>query len=89
MASKPKDSDILVPFEMQNFWPEYKEYLIIRRQNLFASIQMLRPLWECYRTLDQIWTREFQDVSRIRNLEKMFPSILFLNAHAKFRIAFD
>jgi hypothetical protein len=33
--------------------------------------------------------REFEDLGRVRDLEKMFPGILFMNAHAKLRIAFE
>jgi hypothetical protein len=89
MAEDIKESDLLLPFETKKFWPEYSEYLKTRRQNFFATIQELPLVWECFRLLDQIWMREFADSERVHDLEKMFPGILFRNAHAKFRVAFE
>ena len=83
------ETDLLVPFEIQNFPSEYRQYYATKRNNLFASIQGFRDLWNCYHMLDQIWMREFADLNAATDPGRMFPLLLYFNAHAKMRVALE
>lgn len=85
----PDESGLLVPFESQNIPDEYGEYYATKRNNFFASIQGFPELWNCYILLDRIWMREFDDVRTSAGADRVFPLILFFNAHAKVRISFE
>lgn len=89
MKTDPKETDVLLTFENEHFSSEYKEYYKAKRQNFFATIQSFPGLWDCFQRLDQIWMREFQDMSVVTNTTTMLPGMLFMNAHAKFRIALE
>jgi hypothetical protein len=93
MAPKPKiepeESDLLVPFEIQNIPERYREYYKAKRNNFFASIQNSRELWQYYVMLDEIWLREFDDLKPARDPNRMFPLLLYFNAHAKIRISIE
>jgi hypothetical protein len=39
--------------------------------------------------LDQVWVREFEDMRKVIDTGRMFPMILFMNAHSKARIGFE
>jgi len=82
------EKDLLTSLERQ-FSAHYKEYYLAKRNNLFASIQAFPRLWECFMLLDKIYCREFDDMSRATNLYKSFALLLFINAHAKMRIAME
>jgi hypothetical protein len=85
----PQESDLLVPFERQNFPSEYKEYYQVKRGNLFASIQRFGEMWKYYMDLDKIWLRECDDLENSRDPGRIFPLMLFINAHAKIRISIE
>lgn len=87
--NEPQETDLLVPFEIQNIPAEYRKYYRIKRNNFFASIQGFREMWKYYILLDKIWLREFDDLKPSRDPARMFPLILFLNAHAKIRISIE
>jgi hypothetical protein len=84
----PSEDDILTQFE-RKFPAPFKDYYLAKRNNLFASIQNLPKLWECFMMLDKIFFREFEDMTRATNLYKAFALLLFMNAHAKMRIAME
>jgi hypothetical protein len=65
MGRVPKEAELLVEFESEHLWPEYKDYLKVRRGNLFASAQRFAPLWRCFELLDKIWVREFETSKKI------------------------
>jgi hypothetical protein len=88
-ARSPQETDLLVPFEIQNFPSEYRQYYAMKRNNLFASIQGVPDLWNCYHVLDQIWFREFEDLKTSPAPRRMFPLLLYFNAHAKMRVALE
>lgn len=90
-ASKrsPQDSDLLLPFEVSAFSKEYLEYYTIRRNNFFASIQKFSRQWEYFMLLDRIWLREIEDLYTATAAERMFPLLLYINAHAKIRLAIE
>jgi len=90
MSSNPiPENELLVPFETRNLPGEYKEYYLAKRQNLFASIQRFSETFNCYMLLDQIWYREFQDIKVAGDPDRMFPLILYINAHAKIRVSME
>ena len=88
-SDRPQETDILVPFEIQNIPAEYRRYYAMKRNNLFASIQQVPDLWNCYHMLDQIWFREFEDLNTTTNPGRMFPLLLYFNAHAKIHVALE
>jgi hypothetical protein len=85
----PQESDLLVPFERENLPADYKEYYLAKRQNFFASIQGFDETWGCYMLLDKIWLREFQDIRVAGDPNRVFPLLLYFNAHAKVRISME
>jgi hypothetical protein len=87
--NEPKESDLLVPFEIQNLPKDYKEYYLIKRNNLFSSIQGFPALWKYYTMLDDIWLREISDLKPPGNVAQFFPLMLYINAHAKIRISIE
>ncbi len=86
---KSDDSELLVKFERENLPADFKEYYSAKRQNFFASIKGFPGIWKLFVFLDEIWRREIDDVKTMRDINKMFPMILFLNAHAKSRIVLE
>ena len=44
-TSEPKETDLLVQFEIDNIPTEYREHYRTKRNNLFASIQGLPEMW--------------------------------------------
>lgn len=93
VAAQPntlEDTDkLLQKFEIDNIPAQYREYYGIKRNNFFASIQGFREMWEYYLRLDAIWMREFGDLQNARDATRMFPLLLYFNAHAKMRVAME
>ena len=85
--NEPSESDLLVSFESQNIPAAYKEYYKTKRNNLFASIERFPEIWKYYTLLDAIWLREFGDLKPPEQVYKLFPLMLYMNAHAKIRIS--
>jgi hypothetical protein len=85
----PSETDLLVPFEIQNLPADYREYYKIKRNNFFASIQGFPEMWRYYILLDAIWLREFDVLKPARDPERMFPLLLYFNAHAKIRVSIE
>jgi hypothetical protein len=85
----PQESDLLVPFESQNLPDEYKEYYKTKRNNFFSSIQRFSGMWKYYMLLDKIWFREFEVMKPARDTNRMFPMLLYFNAHAKIRVSIE
>jgi hypothetical protein len=87
--TEPEERDLLVPFETQNIPQQYREYYKTKRNNFFAGIQNLPELWRYYTSLDAIWLREFDDLKPARDPNRMFPLLLYFNAHAKIRVSIE
>jgi hypothetical protein len=89
LPTRPAEKeDLLLPFEQQVLPQEYQGYYRTKRNNFFASIQKFPELWDYYMMLDQIWFREI-DVLKPSDPNKAFPIIVYINAHAKIRIAIE
>jgi hypothetical protein len=89
MTAQHDENEILGKFEQANVPEPYREYYVAKRHNFFASIEGFRSLWDCFMLLDKIWICELEDMKKANDINKMFPLILFINAHAKMRIAFE
>jgi hypothetical protein len=87
--SEPQETDLLVPFEIQNLPKSYKDYYIVKRNNFFSSIQRFPEMWQYYTMLDEIWLREFSDLKPPGRAAQLFPLMLYINAHAKMRISIE
>jgi len=89
-TQEPTDErDLLTEFESKNIPEEYKEYYKIKRNNFFATIQKFPGLWQYYISLDRIWLRECETMNLPRDTERMFPLLLYFNAHAKIRVSVE
>jgi len=80
--------EILLPLE-KHFPTGYREYYEIKRNNFFAAITNLPDLWTCFMRLDDVFMREFEDLKVVHDPEKWLPLMLFMHAHAQFRIFFE
>jgi hypothetical protein len=89
MADVPRESDVLVPFEIANIPTEYRDYYGTKRQNMFATIQKHPAFWTYFHMLDQIMYREIKDLEVSTDPTNHLPRIFFINAHAKVRIAIE
>lgn len=89
IQDEPRESDLLVPFEVENIPAEYRGYYTAKRANLQTSIQRFPALWKYYLLLDRIWLREFEDLNSARDSQRMFPLLVFFNAHAKIRVGME
>ena len=89
MAQNPDDSDLLVQFERDNIKDDYRLFYSIKRNNLFSSIQGFPEHWEFFCRLDDIWRREIGDLEVAIDPDRVFPVILYMNAHAKTRISME
>jgi hypothetical protein len=89
MEAEPQESDLLVAFEIRSIPDDYREYYRAKRQNLFATIQRFPEVWRCYLLLDKLFLREFEDLKTATDPARMFPLILFFNAHAKMRVSIE
>lgn len=87
--NEPKEADLLVQFEIENIPAEYREYYRIKRNNFFASIQLFPDMWKYYTLLDKIWLREINDLKTAPGPDRMFPLLLYCNAHAKMRVSIE
>jgi hypothetical protein len=83
------ETDLLVKFEIDNIPDDYREYYGTKRQNFFASIQGFREMWDLYLRLDAIWLRGIKDLYVATDPNTMFPLLLYINAHAKIRVAME
>lgn len=88
-AKEFDERDLLVKFEQANIPSHYKPYYMTKRHNLFSTIQQFAYLWNLQMLLDKILAREFEMMMELRNPDLMFPMVLFMNAHAKMRVAFE
>jgi uncharacterized protein (DUF4415 family) len=83
----PMGRDLLLPFEKQNFTPEYSEYSRVKRNNFFASIQSFSHIWKAFLLLDTLFLDEFADVENLRDSAQFLPLLLVIQAHSQLRIA--
>ncbi|PYT97533.1 MAG: hypothetical protein DMG38_19555 [Acidobacteria bacterium] len=89
LSSLAEIDKLLHKFEIENIPDQYRAYYGIKRNNFFASIQGFPEMWQYYLRLDAIWMREFADLQNARDAMRMFPLLLYFNAHAKMRAAME
>jgi len=83
------EKDLLVEFEQAQIPLHYKSYYMNKRYNFFATIRQFSYLWNCYMLLEKILSRDFEVMMELRDPKLMFPMVLFMNGHAKMRVAFE
>jgi hypothetical protein len=83
------DSELLNKFETETLQVPYREYFAAKRHNSIANVRGFRALWDCFMLLDKIWTCELEDTRGGLSQSKAVPLFLFVNAHAKVRIALE
>jgi hypothetical protein len=89
MTKLPEESDVLVPFEIENLPAEFRQYYGTKRHNLFAMIQKHPEMWHYFTLLGQIIYREIDNLQVSNDLDKQLPRAFYINAHAKIRIAME
>jgi hypothetical protein len=89
MSPEPKETDLLMKFEIDNFPAEYRSYYSVKRNNLFSRIQEFNALWQLYIHLDEMWMREFSDLQSVQEPYSMLPLLCCMNAHAKMRVSLE
>ena len=89
MAQDSDDPKLLAQFERDNIKDDYRLFYSIKRNNLFSSIQGFPEHWEFFCGLDEIWRREIGDLEVAIDPDRMFPAVLYMNAHAKLRISME
>lgn len=89
MGRKPQEKDLLLPFEKEKFEGEYKQYFKTKRNNFLATVQEFPMIWDCFQSLDKIWTHDFETSRLIHEARLALPALLCINAHAQFRVAFE
>ena len=89
MSTEPKETDLLMKFEIDHIPAEYRDYYATKRQNLFARIQGFPALWKLYLQLDEIWMQEFRDLQSRREPSSMLPLLCCMNCHAKLQVLYQ
>jgi hypothetical protein len=89
MAQDSDGPELLAQFERDNIKDDYRLFYSIKRNNLFSSIQGIPEHWEFFCLLDEIWQREIGDLEVAIDPDRMFPTVLYINAHAKLRISME
>lgn len=84
----PSEEELLADFERE-LPTKYKDYYIAKRHNFHAGIKGFSELWDMYMALDAIFLRDFDDLSTARDPNRTFPVALYINSHAKMRIAIE
>jgi len=83
------DADLLTKFEQEILQEPYRGYYAAKRNNFFASIEGFTDLWDCFMLSNTIRLREFEDMGKVRDPDRMFPPILSMNGHLKMLIAME
>ena len=89
MSKMPTEDDLLLPFEKENIRGGYRDFFKTKRNNFFGTIQAFPDLWRCFELLDEVWLRDFADLENPADVKHMLPIVLFMNAHARYRTAFE
>ena len=83
------DSHLLLPFEREKIQGNYREYLRAKRTNYLANIDQNPDLWGMFAQIDGVWTGDLMALAEATDLRKYVPSVLYVNAHIKIRVAME
>jgi hypothetical protein len=84
-----KEDDLLLPFEKLVLHAPYREYIRVKRQNRFATMQALSQIWTGIELLDSIWERELRDLYQVIDANVPLPLSLFMGAFLRTRVSFE
>lgn len=79
----------LLPFEKQNFHGTYRQFFADKRGSFFNTVKAFAPIWDAFQLLDEVWSRELNDLSVPSSPTHILPGVLFYAAHANIRMAFE
>jgi hypothetical protein len=82
----PSVEDLLLPFERHAFSGPYREFVRIKRNNTFASIQQYPDHWERFQLFDRIWLREIEDLKKVLSASHTVVVSLFIRAYSRIRL---
>lgn len=89
MNTLPDEDRLLLPFERDHLLHTYREFYKAKRNNFLATVNHFPSLWQSFQLLDEVWSRDNEDLEKLREPKQVLPSLLFLHAHTKFRIAME
>jgi hypothetical protein len=89
MSALPPENHLLLPFERDRLLGTYREFYKTKRNNFLAMVSHFASLWLNFQFLDEVWTKGNQDLTKLGEPRQVLPSLLFLQAHLKFRIAME
>ena len=67
----------------------YRDYLRIKRNNTFASIQRLPQQWKRFDLIDQVWLREIHDLNKVVDISHVVVVTLFIRGYARVRLMME
>ncbi|MHB8656088.1 MAG: hypothetical protein ACYDA9_19695 [Terriglobia bacterium] len=89
MSRMPSERHLLLPVEKDCLRGTYREFYKTKRNNFIAMVSHFPSLWQNFQLLDEIWSRGNQDLTKLGEPKQVFPSLLYQQAHLKFRIAME
>ena len=89
MNTLPTEDHLLLPFERDRLLHTYREFYKTKRNNFLAMVSHFPSLWQNFQLLDEVWTRANRDLTKLGEQRQGLPSLLFQQAHLKFRIAME
>jgi len=79
----------LLPFEDEHFHGSFKSYFAAKRGAAFNTIKAFPEIWSGFEMLDALWSRSLDILTPTDDQKRILPALLFFNAHARMRIAFE
>jgi hypothetical protein len=79
----------LFPLEKDCFHPDFQKYFKAKRQNFFLNLTTFRSLWDCLQVLNDILTREHDNLEHLIDERHLLPKTIFAAAHARFLTAIE
>jgi hypothetical protein len=79
----------LLPFEDEHFHGAFKSYIRAKREGAFNTIEAFPEIWKGFELLDGRWSQSLANLTPTNDQKRILPALLFFNAHARIRIAFE
>ncbi|BDC47867.1 hypothetical protein F183_A01830 [Bryobacterales bacterium F-183] len=89
MNEKALEQELMLPFELHHIPAHYRDYYRVKRGNFFATILRFEKHWRGYLLLDSAIDLSLNHCQRLTEPKQLLPLLLYGQAHAKIRIAFE
>ncbi len=74
--------------EREAFHGEMRKYRLVERHNFAETVKCIRPVWDLFEMLDEIWFTGLQHFEKASSDHQSLVFLLFAQAHSQFRSAF-